>query len=64
MSISVAEAGRRGGLSLLRQRGREYYSQIGQKGQKATREKFPNMAREWGRRGGRPKKTNLDDLGK
>lgn len=63
MSVTVAEAGRRGGLSLLRKRGRKFYSQIGRKGQKTTREKYPNMAREWGKLGGRPKKYSLDNMG-
>ncbi len=63
MSITVAEAGRRGGLSVLRKRGREFYAQIGRKGQKTMRGKYPNMASIWGRQGGRPKKNSLDDLG-
>ena len=64
MSVTVAEAGRRGGLSVLRKRGREFYAEIGKSGQAAMRQKYPNMAREWGRLGGRPKKRNLDDMGK
>lgn len=64
MSITVAEAGRRGGLSVLRKRGREFYAQIGRKGQKTMRSKYPNMAPIWGRQGGRPKKNSLDDMGK
>jgi general stress protein YciG len=59
MSISVIEAGRRGGLSVLRKRGREYYAEIGRKGQKALRDKHPNMAPVWGKQGGRPKKPTL-----
>lgn len=64
MSITVAEAGRKGGLTVLRKPGREFYVGIGQKGQKSMRRKYPNMAREWGRLGGRPKKNSLDDMGK
>jgi general stress protein YciG len=60
----VAEAGRRGGLTVLRKLGREFYVGIGQKGQKRMRRKYPNMAQEWGRLGGRPKKNSLDDMGK
>ena len=52
MSITVAEAGRKGGLTVLRKLGREFYSGIGQKGQKSMRRKYPNMAQEWGRLGG------------
>jgi len=64
MSITVAEAGRKGGLTVLRKLGREFYVGIGQKGQKSMRRKYPNMAREWGKLGGRPKKNSLDDMGK
>ena len=59
MSITVAEAGRRGGLSVLRKRGREFYAEIGRKGQKALRDKHPNMASIWGKQGGRPRKSTL-----
>ena len=64
MSITVAEAGRKGGLTVLRKLGQEFYVGIGQKGQKSMRRKYPNMAREWGRLGGRPRKNSLDDMGK
>ena len=64
MTITVAEAGRRGGLTVLRKLGREFYVGIGQKGQKSMRRKYPNMAQEWGRLGGRPKKNSPDDMGK
>ena len=64
MSITVAEAGRKGGLTVLRKLGREFYIGIGRKGQKSMRRKYPNMAQEWGRLGGRPKKNSPDDMGK
>jgi len=59
MSISVSEAGRKGGLAVLRRRGRSFYSEIGKKGQLVMRRKYPGMAKEWGRRGGRPRKLTL-----
>jgi general stress protein YciG len=59
MSITVNEAGRRGGLSLLQKRGPEFYAQIGRKGQKSMRAKYPNMAVEWGKQGGRPRKPTV-----
>jgi hypothetical protein len=62
MSVTVAEAGRRGGLNLFQTRGRDYFAVIGKKGQEAMRRKYPNMASAWGRRGGRPKKPTLDDI--
>jgi len=64
MSMNVVEAGRKGGFTVLRKLGREFYVSIGQKGQKNMRQKYPNMAREWGKLGGRPRKSSLDDMGK
>ena len=59
MTISVVEAGRIGGLTVLRTRGAEFYSRIGKKGQEAMRKKYPGMATKWGKKGGRPRKANL-----
>jgi len=59
MSLTVAEAGKRGGLRLLQTRGRDHFVVIGRRGQAAMRRKYPNMATEWGKRGGRPRKPNL-----
>jgi general stress protein YciG len=64
MSLSVSEAGRRGGLTVLRNRGREFYTQIGVKGQQTTRSRYPNMASKWGKLGGRPRKLPLSAMGK
>jgi len=63
MSTTVNEAGRKGGLTVLRNRGRTFFVEIGSKGQAATRQKYPGMAREWGRMGGRPKKPPLRECG-
>ena len=63
MGISVNEAGRKGGLAVLRKRGRTFFVEIGSKGQAATRQKYPGMAREWGKLGGRPKKPGIDEMG-
>ena len=59
MNITVNEAGRRGGLILAKNRGRQYFVEIGKKGQQAMRARYPNMSREWGKLGGRPKKPTL-----
>jgi len=64
MRISVNEAGKKDGHNTLIKLGREFYVHIGRKGQCAMRRKYPNMAREWGKRGGRPKKNSFDDMGK
>lgn len=60
MSLSVVEAGRKGGLTVLSKRSRSYYSEIGKKGQEAMRHKYPNSASGWGKLGGRPRKLLLD----
>lgn len=62
MSITVKEAGKRGGLALLRRRGREHFAEMGKRGQESMREKYPHMAQQWGRLGGRPKKPRLGKL--
>lgn len=59
MTISVSEAGKKGGLTVLRTHGPQFYSKIGKKGQKAMREKYPGMAAKWGQKGGRPRKVPL-----
>jgi hypothetical protein len=59
VALTVAEAGRRGGLRLLQDRGRDYFKVIGRKGQEAMRRKHPDMAVAWGKRGGRPRKPAL-----
>jgi hypothetical protein len=58
-NITVNEAGRKGGLSLLNKRGNNHFSKIGKKGQEMLRQRYPGMASVWGRLGGRPKKKNL-----
>ena len=60
--LTVQEAGRLGGLKLLRSRGRAHFVNIGRKGQLEMRRKHPGMATEWGKKGGRPKKPDLDDI--
>jgi len=54
--VTVSEAGRKGGLSVLQKRGRNFFKEIGRKGQETMRKRYPNMASEWGKKGGRPRK--------
>jgi general stress protein YciG len=61
-TLSVTEAGRRGGQTVFRKRGREFYRQIGAKGQQKMRERHPNMASQWGKLGGRPRKPSLNEI--
>jgi hypothetical protein len=59
-TLTVGEAGRLGGLSVLLKHGKSHFVEIGQKGQKAMRAKYPGKASVWGKQGGRPRKYNLD----
>jgi len=59
---TVVEVGRKGGLALVAKRGRFWFAQIGAKGQRALRAKYPDMAQKWGKRGGRPRKPMLSDV--
>lgn len=58
MEFTVKEAGKKGGLELAAKKGKEHFSEIGKKGQAEMRKRFPNMASEWGKKGGRPRKIN------
>jgi hypothetical protein len=62
MAISVDEAGRRGGRVVLEKYGRGFFVRIGKKGQKVMRERYPNMAPQWGKKGGRPRKLSLEEI--
>jgi hypothetical protein len=64
MGMSTNEAGRLGGLSTLRKKGRDYFVKIGRRGQQQLRCRYPDMASTWGRMGGRPRKRRLQDEGK
>jgi hypothetical protein len=57
--LSVRQAGRLGGLSVLNKYGRAHFMKIGKLGQISMRAKYPGMAPEWGSKGGRPKKPKL-----
>lgn len=57
-----AIAGQRGGLATLRRYGISYFSELGKKGQKTLRQRYPGMARDWGRMGGRPRKPSLEEV--
>jgi len=57
-ALTVREAGKLGGLTVLRKHGSAHFREIGKKGQKVMREHYPNMARKWGKLGGRPRKTS------
>jgi general stress protein YciG len=57
--ITVAEAGRRGGHATLQNQGLEHFKKIGRKGGKHTAQLYRNRLSEFGTRGGRPRRPNL-----
>ena len=61
--ITAREAGARGGRSTLERRGIGFFQQIGRKGGRRTAELYSELLREFGRRGGRPRRPNLLDTG-
>lgn len=62
-SLTVQEAGRLGGLAVLKNHGKGHFSEIGKLGQAEMRKKYPDKASEWGKLGGRPTKSILSDMG-
>jgi len=60
-SITVAEAGRRGGQSTLEHRGIEFFREIGAKGGRKTAELYAGLLKEFGKKGGRPRRPTLDE---
>lgn len=58
-SISVREAGARGGRSTLERRGHGFFKEIGKKGGERTAELYRDLLVEFGRRGGRPRRPSL-----
>jgi len=59
--ITVKEAGRRGGRATLESQGREFFSRIGKKGGQRTAELYRGLLKEFGRKGGRPRRPTLDE---
>lgn len=61
--ITTAEAGRRGGRATLESQGIDFFKRIGAKGGRRTAELYADLLREFGKRGGRPKRPDLEDAG-
>lgn len=61
MTMTVDEAGKQGGLAALKNQGHDFFAEIGRRGQRVMHRKYPNMARKWGKLGGRPRKLNLKE---
>jgi len=62
LGMTVREAGRKGGMTVLARYGRAFYAEIGRKGQAAMRQRYPDMAWVWGKKGGRPRKPSLAEI--
>ncbi len=60
--LTVAEAGRRGGLATsARFRGTDFYQKIGARGGETTKRRWGHLFSEYGKLGGRPRRPNLED---
>jgi len=60
--ITCREAGKKGGLTLVQKRGHTHLSRIGKLGGLKTKQLHGHCYQEWGRRGGRPRKLNLQEM--
>ena len=61
--ITVQEAGRRGGESTFQRRGTDFFRKIGRKGGQRTAELYKELLKEFGKKGGRPRRPSLTDAG-
>lgn len=59
--ISVREAGRRGGRATVESQETDFFKRIGRKGGKRTAELYADLLKEFGRRGGRPRRPPLHE---
>jgi uncharacterized protein len=58
-SMSVREAGRKGGETTKSRLGLDHFREIGSKGGKKTASLYKQLLKDFGRRGGRPRLPNL-----
>jgi hypothetical protein len=58
--LTVGEAGRRGGRATFERRGVMFFREIGRRGGQRTAELYADLLREFGKRGGRPRRPGLD----
>ena len=62
--LTVAEAGRRGGIATRDRRGVEFLREIARRGGEVTKKRYGQLFSEFGKRGGRPRRPSLEDSGK
>ena len=58
--ITVRDAGRRGGRTTLEKHGAEFFKKIGKIGGERTAQLHCDLMREYGKKGGRPRRPALD----
>ncbi len=64
LSLTVREAGRRGGLKTLREYGLAHYRSAGKRGAATLLLRYSrDQLAAWGKKGGRPRKPKLSDMG-
>lgn len=61
--LNVKEAGARGGQRTLERHGAAFYRKIGRKGGRRTKKLYGDLIREFGKRGGRPRRPSLSNMG-
>lgn len=59
--ITVAEAGRRGGRATFENQGAAFFRRIGRKGGRRTKELYADRLKQFGKKGGRPRRPALDE---
>lgn len=57
--LSVQQAGRRGGRATLSKHGTDFFRRIGKKGGQRTAERYSYLLKEFGKKGGRPRRPAL-----
>jgi general stress protein YciG len=62
-SMTVRQAGSRGGRRTLQLHGAEFFRIIGRKGGQRTAELYGDLLKAYGQRGGRPKRPALGNVG-
>jgi general stress protein YciG len=59
--ITVAETGRLGGNTTLKNQGTAFFKSIGKKGGEHTAKLYGHLLKEYGKRGGRPRRPVLSN---
>lgn len=59
--ITVREAGARGGRATLENQGIDFFKRIGHRGGKRTAQLYRELLKEFGKKGGRPRRPTLNE---